>query len=288
MSRMSVSSETTVDDIVDSIVRGQDEAFGRERSHELTVHDGYKTPAAFEAAYRALNIHSKPNWASSITKLILCANHEGLVSILVGASDWRTLLSEVQLEEVLEELVSFAEMEVASGIKGVPNSFVVYAGEVPSRVRPNTAVAFFCSEPKDKAGVLLSAIRKAAYKEYRQVLEFDAMQRSVKGVGYAFLTNAWMDTPSLEGYKVGDLGEDMGITQVRMDGKDNRFVRSGIDQGGFFTDKGEVDIKKLIEDVRSDKLSSKSALSKLLDSGYSEEQALILVEAAVVSKMLAS
>ena len=61
-------------------------------------------------------------------------------------------------------------------------------------VRPNSAVAFFCAEPAEEGKRILGAIRKAAYHQYRQVLEFEEVQWSPKGVGYAFVTDVWKDT----------------------------------------------------------------------------------------------
>lgn len=181
-------------ELVDEIVAGQERVFIKRP--DLRAFDGYIAPNSFLRAYQQFGLKDRPFWENAILKLIPCKNYNGLVCILVGVKDWVKLVQEIKTDEIFAALSHLAAETLTRRSVGKPYAFVIYAGEVPSKVRPNTAVAFFCAEPLDEASTILQAICASAYREYFQVLEFGPIMQSRDGFVYALLDKAWTDASS--------------------------------------------------------------------------------------------
>jgi len=162
MPTAAAKSDVRTHALAEEIAQKQVEAFAGKAGGLLNLLDGFKVPKSFETAFREMPIQSRSEWASAVFKLIRCRNHAGMVCVLIGIKDWRELVLQARSEEVFSALKQLAQKTLVPRSKGKPYAFVLYAGEVPSKVRPNTSVAFFCVPPADEAQVLLNAICEAA------------------------------------------------------------------------------------------------------------------------------
>ncbi len=120
-------------ELIDDIIAGREMAFGERRG--LRELPGCAAPNDFVRAYRQLGLKALPHWKNAVLKQMPCRNHNGLVCILVGIKDWKRLVDEIKTDRILADLNHLAAETLRPRNGGVPYALVVYAGEVPSKVR---------------------------------------------------------------------------------------------------------------------------------------------------------